>query len=263
MKSPKPYFSLVLAILVQGVCLASVRGDEMRTWTSTDGRELKGEFVSVDQTGVRVRTENFKIVKIPGELLSGEDAVYVTKLHAEREAEKKREEEAAEAEAKKAKFLAGPLTYVLSEGWEDWPSDRHERIVGAMDAAVGFFNEFGDFEKEVRASNVPGVPTADANYGGHIRWGGSISRRVALHEISHTLGIGNHPQWGSFVEDGKWTGKHGIAQLKEFDGKDAVLYADRQHFWPYGLNYDKGSSEENDLRFIKMVEAFRKDLGID
>ena len=86
---------------------------------------------------------------------------------------------------------------------------------------------------------------------------------VALHEISHTLGIGTHPQWGNFVEDGKWTGKHALAQLKEFDGEDAVLHADRQHFWPYGLNYDKGSNEENDQRFLKMVAAFQKDLGID
>ena len=42
---------------------------------------------------------------------------------------------------------------------------------------------------------------------------------------------------------------------------NSVLYADRQHFWPYGLNQDHESSPQSDLRFIKMLEAIRKDMG--
>lgn len=241
---------------------ASCLGGEIREWTSVDGRVLKGEFVSVDATGVIIKTEDFRTVKIPAELVSGDDAVFVTRLHEEMELEKQKQEEAAAAAARKEKFLDGPLTYTLAEGWQDWPEDRYNQIVEAMDAGVAFLNEHGHFKKEVFADNVPSVPTADGNYNGNIRWGGYINRRVALHELSHTLGIGTHPKWISFVKDGKWTGEHALKQLREFDGPNAELNADLAHFWPYGLNHDPESSEVNDLRFVKMLVAFRKDMGI-
>ena len=252
-----------LAAIFFSLPFLSLSEAEIRDWTSVDGRILKGEFVSVYETGVTIKTADFRIIKIPAKLVSGEDAVFVTRLHEERELEKKKAEEEEKLAALEAKFLAGPLTYTLADGWEDWPKDRYERIVEAMDAGVAFLNEHGHFKKEVFAHNVPSVPTADANYNGTIRWGGYISRRVALHELSHTLGIGTHPKWRSFVKDGKWTGKHALEQLREFDGPDARLSAGPQHYWPYGLNYDRESSEVNDLRFVKMLVAFRKDLGIE
>src|SRR5581483_4567238 len=85
---------------------------------------------------------------------------------------------------------------------------------------------------------------------------------TALHEIAHCLGIGTSPNWGKFVKDGKWTGKYGIAQLKALDGDDAVLHCDRQHFWPYGLNYDKEGGKENFRRNVLMVTAMRADMGL-
>ena len=84
-----------------------------------------------------------------------------------------------------------------------------------------------------------------------------------MHEIGHTLGIGTHSNWQANIKDGKWTGKHALEQLREFDGLVSVLSADRMHFWPYGLNFDNESSKENDLRHVKMVAAMRKDMGID
>lgn len=240
-----------------------------RIWTSTDGRTVNGEFVSADAEGVKIRREDGKMVTIAPDLLVGEDLVHASKL-AEEAREKAEEQARIDAEekareernAKRAEFLKGPLTYGLSGGWEKWPEDRRKRIVEAMNAAVSFLNEHGKFKKHVTANNSPGTPTADANYDGWINWGGSINRRVALHEIGHTLGVGTHHEWGANVKDGKWTGKHAIRQLREFDGPSAVLYADRMHFWPYGLNFDNESSRKNDLRFIKMVEAMRKDMGI-
>jgi hypothetical protein len=85
---------------------------------------------------------------------------------------------------------------------------------------------------------------------------------VAIHEIAHTLGIGTHENWGENIKDGLWTGKYALEQLREFDGKDAVLHADRMHFWPYGLNFDNESDSEKDLRHVKMVAAMRKDMGV-
>lgn len=240
----------------------SVPAAERRVWTSADGRTLEAEFVKADAAGVTLRRDDGREVVIPPGRLSDEDWLHAGKLAA---AAKAREAEAKEAEARVAatrRLLDGPLTYRLSGGSEKWPEDRRRRIVAAMDAAVAFLNEHGAFRKQVTAHNSPGTPTADANYDGWINWGGSINRRVALHEIAHTLGIGTHPEWQRHVEDGKWTGKHALRQLREFDGPDAVLHTDRMHFWPYGLNYDNESSPESDLRFVKMIAAFRKDLGL-
>jgi hypothetical protein len=157
---------------------------------------------------------------------------------------------------------APKLTYKLGKGADDWEADKRERIVKSMDGAVAIYNENGEFEKSITATYNPGTPTADANYNGSIRFGGQIGLRTALHEIAHTLGIGQHPKWKDLIKDGKWTGEHALAQLREFDGPDAVLHADRQHFWPYGLNQDREGGEENFKRHVKMVHAFRRDLGI-
>ncbi len=159
-------------------------------------------------------------------------------------------------------FSGQLMVYRLGNGHELWPSDKRRRVIDAMNSAVALYNRLGEFPKNVTASYNPGTPTADGNYNGNIRFGGQIGHRVALHELGHVLGIGTHPKWNSLVVNGKWTGPHAIAQLRAFDGPDAVLYADRQHFWPYGLNFDKESSPENDRRHVMMLAAFRRDLGI-
>jgi hypothetical protein len=247
------FTAFALGLLLHGSANAQVR-----VWTAADGRELHAEFSKADATAVTVMRSDRKTVTIPLESLSEDDRNFVQRKLAEIEAAEKAAAEAKEA-AKKPK---GPLTYKLSGGSENWPEDRKKRIVDAMEAAVDFYNKHGNFKKEVTANNSPGTPTADANISGWINWGGSINRRVALHEISHTLGIGTHPNWQKNIKDGLWTGKHALAQLREFDGKDAVLHADRQHFWPYGLNFDNESSPENDIRHVRMVDALRKDMGL-
>lgn len=157
----------------------------------------------------------------------------------------------------------GKLRYRLTYGNENWPPEVRERIVRAMDGAVALYNAVGTFDKELTVAYSPGTPTADANFNGHIRFGGQIGKRTALHEIGHTLGVGTTRQWRELLVEGKWTGTHANALLKTFDGPDAVLKGDRQHFWPYGLNYDKESSPENDIRHVKLVAAFRVDMGLD
>ncbi len=249
------FSSLVAALtLLAGVLSASGLRAESRTWRAEDGRELIAEFVDSERDSVTVRRPNGKTALIPMAMLNSEDQKYV--------AIRKAEKQAAADELEAWKKPQGAITYQLSGGSESWPEDRKKAIVAAMDAAVAFLNLHGDFKKHVTANNSPGTPTADANYDGWINWGGTISRRVALHEISHTLGIGTHPNWQKNIKDGIWTGKNAIEQLQEFDGKDAVLHADRMHFWPYGLNFDNESDKEKDLRHVKMVAAMRKDMGI-
>ncbi len=220
-----------------------------RVWTSVDGRALTGEFVKADADAVTVIRDTGKSVSIPLAMLAPDDRKFVSEQIAA--------EDAATREKPK-----GSITYKLSDGSENWPEDRKKRIIAAMDEGTAFLNKHADFKKELTANNSPGTPTADANIDGWINWGGSISRRVAIHEIAHTLGIGTHENWEKNIKDGLWTGKHALAQLREFDGRDAVLHADRMHFWPYGLNFDSESGKDNDLRHVKMVQAMRKDMGL-
>jgi hypothetical protein len=222
-----------------------------RVWTSADGRQLTGELIRWDDQSVVVRRNDGRVVTIPRTLLNEADQEFL--------ASKNPDNQPAPADHPKPK---GQIRYKLSDGSENWPEDRKAAITAAMDAAVEFYNIHGDFKKDLTANNSPGTPTADANYSGWINWGGSINRRVALHEISHTLGIGTHENWQKNIKDGRWTGKHGLAQLREFDGEEAVLNADRMHFWPYGLNYDNESDEVKDVRHVKMVAAMRKDMGL-
>lgn len=225
---------------------------QSRTWVSNDGRPVEGHFLRGDGEKVVIRRKDGKELEIPLKFLSAADREYVRGKVTEKTAA------APEEKAPKAH-----LVYQLSGGSEDWDGGRKERIVRSMDEAVALYNKHGVFKKRMTANNSPGTPTADANYDGWINFGGSINTRVALHEISHTLGVGTHPNWGRNIKDGKWTGRHALEQLREFDGKDAVLHADRMHFWPYGLNFDNESSPVNDVRHVKMVAALRKDMEID
>ena len=252
---PSSYVALLIIFSVSSARLTA----EPREWTSTDGRTLVADFVSATTQTVTVRRADGKRVDIPLAQLSEADRAWIAA--GARVAPVA--DTAKTTPPSREKLLSGPLTYKLSDGWEKWPEDRRKRIVDAMDEAVIFFNTHARFDKAVTANNSPGTPTADANWAGWINWGGSISRRVALHEIAHTLGVGTHPNWRKNIRDGVWTGTHAVRQLREFDGPDAKLHADRMHFWPYGLNFDNESSPENDLRFVKMVAAMRKDMGID
>lgn len=158
---------------------------------------------------------------------------------------------------------AGGLSFWLEEDPSKWPPTVGERITRAMTEAVAVYNLHSQIPQTVPATHNPGTPTADANFKGHIRFGGQIGTRTALHEISHFLGIGTAPKWRSLIQDGKWTGPHAQAQLRAIDGPAAVLRADRQHFWPYGLNFDKeGQSPEHYRRHVLMVVALRADLGL-
>jgi hypothetical protein len=157
----------------------------------------------------------------------------------------------------------GPLTYSLAPGWQNWPADIRERIVYAMEGAVAQYNKWGTFRKHLTVNYNPGVPTAQASYSGWIDFGGQIGYRTALHEISHTLGVGTTWQWQANLAGGVWQGPHGRQKIQEFDGPGAVIYSDGTHFWPYGLNYDNEASTESIRRHVLLVEAFRKDMGLE
>jgi hypothetical protein len=157
---------------------------------------------------------------------------------------------------------AGPLTYQLAGNWQSWPADIRSRIVYAMNGAIALYNRFGTFQKSLSVYYDPGVPTAQANYNGRIDFGGQIGYRTALHEISHTLGVGTIQAWDDRIQGGLWTGTNAIQLVRQFDGPSANINSDGTHFWPYGLNFDNEGGTENNRRHVLLVQALRKDMGL-
>jgi hypothetical protein len=151
-------------------------------------------------------------------------------------------------------------------------------ITAAMDQAVAYYNCYTNITKADNVVYDPSVATADGNSNGTIHFGSDASYmilRVAMHEISHTVGVGQAANWLSFIarpdggSSGPWTGANGIAQRQALlpdvwqqQGQE-VLTADTQHFWPYGLNLASDYKSEADLLgHCAMVMAIRKDLGL-
>jgi hypothetical protein len=125
--------------------------------------------------------------------------------------------------------------------------------------------------KTIHVSYVPSVQTADGNINGSLRFGSNttyMDYRTCMHEISHTVGIGQASNWTSFISNGLFTGSHANAQLKAINDKlampgDGKLHADSQHFWPYGINQQSEVKSEADLiAHCQMVVAIRMDLGL-
>ncbi len=154
----------------------------------------------------------------------------------------------------------GTLSYTLDPGT---PADKATAIRDAMDFAVSQSNTLGAFTGNVYVSYSAGTPTADASYRGTIRFGGTINRRVALHELAHWFGSGTTDEWGRLVSGGRFTGARTTARIKAFDGPNAYLNADGQHFWPYGLNYDDEFFEAQRNTQIVSAQVFDMGLGED
>jgi len=162
----------------------------------------------------------------------------------------------------------GHVTYILAKVTAPTADQQasYDKINSAMDAAVSYYNCYTNITKSLNVSYVPSVATADGNSNGSIRFGSqaSMNRVTAMHEISHTVGIGTAPNWAAFVVGGKFTGASANAQLLAIPNRLAdTIGADTQHFWPYGLNYEsEGQTQADLLGHCQMVMAIRKDLGM-
>jgi hypothetical protein len=144
-------------------------------------------------------------------------------------------------------------------------TDAYNRITAAMNAAVTMYNQQTTYcSGNLRVEYNTGVPTADGNVNGTIRFGANrsyMNQRTAMHEIAHTQGVGTTSRWNQLVVNGKYTGAYGLAMLRSFVGESptATLSADGHSFWPYGLNYNNEWTTVNGQRNARLVGAFQRD----
>ncbi|KAI1112868.1 hypothetical protein F5Y14DRAFT_239969 [Nemania sp. NC0429] len=138
--------------------------------------------------------------------------------------------------------------------------DAYKRIESAMRLAAARYARFTDASKTVRVYYSPGVPTAEANYNGDLRFGSDrayMTERTAMHEIAHTLGVGQTAAFDRLCASGAWP--TALPLLRSFDGQAAKISCGGGHFWPYGLNYETEWSETNGNRHVQMVDAMLAD----
>jgi hypothetical protein len=163
----------------------------------------------------------------------------------------------------------GHVSYTLTKAANPTSDQQaaYDLIVPAMDKAVQYYNCYTNITKADTVTYDSSVQTADGNINGSIRFGGTdyMEYITAMHEISHTVGIGTAPKWASTVVNGIFTGQHATDQLRMITGNATdQLNADTQHFWPYGLNYTSEVKSEADvINHCYMVAAIRLDLGFD
>ncbi|OJJ07405.1 hypothetical protein ASPVEDRAFT_46732 [Aspergillus versicolor CBS 583.65] len=161
-----------------------------------------------------------------------------------------------------ASTASAALTWTLekSSSPTDDEADAYGLIEAAMEAAVARHASLGDASKSINVYYVPGVPTAEASYDGTIRFGTDrnyLNERTALHEISHTLGIGQTAAFDEHCAANDWPTATPL--LQSWDGADAVINCGGGHIWPYGLNYNDEWSETNADRHVELINAMLAD----
>lgn len=161
-----------------------------------------------------------------------------------------------------ATAASGALTWSLEKSSNPTSdqADAYGRIEEAMRLAVARYERFTDASKTIRVYYSPGVPTAEANYNGDLRFGSDrayMTQRTAMHEISHTLGVGQTAAFDQKCAANDWPTATPL--LRSWDGSDARISCGGSHFWPYGLNYETEWSETNGDRHVQLVNAMLAD----
>ncbi|MBF4462593.1 MULTISPECIES: RICIN domain-containing protein [unclassified Rathayibacter] len=138
--------------------------------------------------------------------------------------------------------------------------DAYARITDAMDRAVARYNRLNNIYRHLTVSYAPWVETADATISGYMRFGanrGFMQEGVALHEMSHTVGVGTAAVFDQNCANNGWNSA--LSLLRTWDGPTAVINCGGRHMWPYGLNYSNEYNELNFERHTKLVQAMLSD----
>lgn len=134
--------------------------------------------------------------------------------------------------------------------------EHYDRIEAAFENAVDYYESFTSIEKELNVHYNPDVATADGHINGTIRVGSNPSYQqtgTALHEIMHTVGVGQHWRWGELISGGDYQGERAntILQVMTLDSTETI-HGDDLHFWPYGIN---GAHEDTGEEMLYITHA--------
>ena len=157
----------------------------------------------------------------------------------------------------------GAITWTLEKSSSPTSDESaaYTRIEAAMTAAAARHQRLTPgISKTVRVSLAPGVPTAEANFNGDLRFGSDAAyqtERTALHEIAHTLGVGQRQAFDDHCASGDWP--TALPLLRSWDGSSATISCGGSHFWPYGLNFETEWSDESGDRHCLILKAMLDD----
>jgi hypothetical protein len=160
---------------------------------------------------------------------------------------------------KVATIQKGNVTYTLAQSANPTAEESaaYTRIKTAFDEAVAYYNNFTSIAKTLYVTYNPGVPTADANFAGNIRVGSNTGYQrtgTALHEIAHTMGVGQHWYWTSnLIIGGVYQGVQANKLLRFMTRNPSeFLKGDQLHFWPYGIN---GANEDTGQEILYITNV--------
>lgn len=160
----------------------------------------------------------------------------------------------------------GNLTYTFNKTATPSAAEQaaYARLQIAIDSAVWYVNNYTSAVKHVWLNYVPGVPTADANNEGWMRFGtgeGYQNLRTMLHELNHTFGTGTTSWWTGKIAGGKYQGAFANEILNKIQkSAGAQISGDTQHWWPYGLNQNAEVTSSWDYVFnCLLIEQMRRD----
>jgi hypothetical protein len=157
----------------------------------------------------------------------------------------------------------GTVTFQLNPSVTN-AEGHHERIKEAMESAVDYFNNLTSIQNHrLSVNHNAGTPTAEASYGGYMQFGANVSYQrtgTALHEMGHTIGVGQHQIWygpNSPLREtgasGAWLGERANNIVKFIDNDPAgYLHGDGTHMWPYGIN---GAHEDDGSELLYTANA--------
>lgn len=150
----------------------------------------------------------------------------------------------------------GSVTYTLTSSVTN-SGEHYPRIKSAIEDAVDYFNNLTSIQgHHLTVSYHSGTPTAEASYGGYLQFGANPAYQktgTALHEMGHTIGVGQHWYWyntsGSPLKvNGVWLGDRATEVVRFLDNNNSsTMKGDGTHMWPYGIN---GAHEDTGSEFL-------------
>lgn len=161
----------------------------------------------------------------------------------------------------------GNFTFTLNEDSNADANTKaaYVRIRAAFDGATAYYNNFTSIVKHITVNYSPGTPTADANFAGNVRVGSDSRYQqigTAMHEMAHSVGVGQHSKYWELMVNGKWNGKRAneILQMMTNDPA-AFVKGDSQHFWPNGINgyWEDTASEDLYILHALILQGMKAD----